>query len=103
MILLATDAVAGVPGVNGRPGKVEQVISADNSTSRIYRAPAARFHPFDGSGTRLFGIRWFPDWFNETTFGATVTFGKPILLADLPDDTEKATDIVLNEIKTLSD
>lgn len=52
---------------------------------------------------RLFGIRWFSDWFNETTFGATVAFGKPILLADLPDDLEKATDIVFNEIKALSE
>lgn len=52
---------------------------------------------------RLFGITWFSDWFNETTFGATVAFGKPIPIADLPDDLEKATDIVFNEIKTLSE
>ncbi len=52
---------------------------------------------------RMLGIRWFSDWFNETTFGATVAFGKPILLADLPDDLEKATDIVFNEIKSLSE
>ncbi len=50
---------------------------------------------------RLFGIRWFSDWFNETTFGATVAFGKPIPLADLPDDRNKATDIIFNEIKSL--
>lgn len=52
---------------------------------------------------RLFGIRWFSDWFNETTFGATVAFGKPIPLADLPDDLDKATDIIFNEIKALSE
>lgn len=52
---------------------------------------------------RLFGITWFSDWFNETTFGATVAFGKPIPIADLPDDLEKATDIVFNEIKALSE
>lgn len=52
---------------------------------------------------RMFGIRWFSDWFNETTYGATVAFGKPILLADLPDNLEEATDIVFNEIKRLSE
>jgi len=52
---------------------------------------------------RLFGITWFSDWFNETTFGATVAFGKPIPIADLPDDLEKATDIVFDEIKKLSE
>lgn len=52
---------------------------------------------------RLFGITWFSDWFNETTFGATVAFGKPIPIADLPDDLEKATDIIFDEIKKLSE
>lgn len=52
---------------------------------------------------RLFGIRWFSDWFNETTYGATVAFGKPIPLAELPDDLEAATDIVFEQIKALSE
>ncbi len=52
---------------------------------------------------RWFGITWFSDWFNETTFGATVAFGKPIPLADLPEDLERATDIVFEEIRNLSE
>ena len=52
---------------------------------------------------RLFGIRWFSDWFNETTFGATVAFGKPILLSTLPKDQAEAMEIIFNEIKSLSE
>jgi len=52
---------------------------------------------------RLAGIGWFSNWFNETTYGATVAFGKPILLSELPKDMGQAMDIIFNEIKALSE
>lgn len=51
---------------------------------------------------RLFGIRWFSDWFDETTYGATVVFGKPIPLSELPNDLEEATDVIFAEIVALT-
>lgn len=52
---------------------------------------------------RALRIRWFSDWFNETTYGVTVMFGRPIPLADLPDDLDEATTRVFEEIRTLSE
>lgn len=52
---------------------------------------------------RALGTRWCSDWFNETTYGVTVMFGRPIPLSELPDDLDQATTVVFEQIRTLSE
>lgn len=52
---------------------------------------------------RRLGFDWLGTWMNETTYGATVALGEPMPVAELPDDYDRAMDIVFARICALKD